>query len=144
MQRMSFGAKPCPPSAYTLAFSNSLKWHFTTWLARLPLSSWLWLLKHLSSMCKRSQTHSQFASCGFPFGGFHLSSSACSRIPCLGHTSWPLASPCLSWWWGPFFPVHSCCWDLRLAFATLWTPSPIALHVLFKGGGGTHSNLIYI
>ncbi len=40
---MSFGAKPCPPSARTLTFSNSLKWHFTAWPARLPPSSWLWL-----------------------------------------------------------------------------------------------------
>ncbi len=47
MQIMSFGTKLCPPSAHTLAFSNSFKRRFTTWPARLPPSSWLWLPKIL-------------------------------------------------------------------------------------------------
>jgi len=38
-----------PPNAHTLTFSNSLKWRFTTWPARLPPSSWLWLLEILQT-----------------------------------------------------------------------------------------------
>ncbi len=65
------------------------------------------LPRHLSPTNRWSQTHSQFASCASPFGRFHPSSSTCWRTPRLGHTSWPPASPWLSWWWGPLFLVRS-------------------------------------